>query len=130
MTTPSTWDSWPPGKFSIKQREKFTTEIRYANLFLEIWVSLHHHVVVQGRLIPIQELSDKSSKNNLSIRGFIIDFLTRVFHDSLTIQPQNIQDHEIYVQIQIKPLPFKHRFWWWVLKILSWCFIFEYLTHP
>jgi hypothetical protein len=42
--------NWPPGKFSVRHRGDFTAGIRIANLFLEIWVSLHHHPVVWNYL--------------------------------------------------------------------------------
>ena len=42
----STWGSWPLGKFSVRKRGDFTAGNWTANLFLEIWVSLHHHPLV------------------------------------------------------------------------------------
>ena len=49
----STWDRWLPDKFSVEQRGDFTAWNWTTNLFLEMWVSLHHRPVldqIKGRL--------------------------------------------------------------------------------
>ena len=48
----STKGSWSPSKSFVKSRGDFTAGNWTANLFLESWISLHHHPVVKGCLGP------------------------------------------------------------------------------
>ena len=57
----STRDGWPPSKFFVKQREDFTAGNRTVNVILKIWVSLHYHPLVEGRLGPPLETHQDAS---------------------------------------------------------------------
>ena len=71
------------------------------------------------------KLHQKNSKNIVLTPSSFYEFKE---YEEKKIQLKNIQGHEIYVQNHIWPLFFWALLLMIILKISSWCYVFEYLT--